>query len=113
MTLAANLAKTQFQDRYFIFVPLANVVDANKRAAIWDFDIGGDRTFGNMRLSANGKEPATHTGCATKANPSMKAGITDVLSTSKFSALYSERDGWIWQIALKDIGLKVIEAGIA
>lgn len=100
--------ETKFKDRYFIFVSLANTKDANKRATIWDFDTGGGETFGNMRLSATGKEPATHTGCSTKANPNMKSGITSILSTSKFSNLYRRGDGWTWEKALKDMGLVVI-----
>ncbi len=104
--------KTQFKNRYFIFVALKDIVEANKRAAIWDFDTSGDETFGNMRLSANGKEPATHSACSTKANPEMKSGINDILSTSKFAGFYSERDGWTWETASKDIKLALIQTEI-
>ena len=49
-----------------IIVPLAIVNEANYFASIIDPDTGGNKTFGNLQLSADGNEPATHTGATGK-----------------------------------------------
>ena len=53
---------TEYTHIINIIVPLAIVNEANYFASIIDPDTGGDKTFGNLQLSADGNEPATHTG---------------------------------------------------
>ena len=102
------IAFTRYVDRYFIFVALSKKGDANLLAKAWDFDTGGDKTFGGVRLSANGKEPATHVACNTAANAEMKTGIVASELSNAQTKPYRESDGWTWEKALKDMGLIVI-----
>ena len=83
---------------------------ANNLATVWDPDTGGGETFGNLRLSATGSEPATHTGCATYATGAMTDGIKTALSALPWAALYDATEGWTWAAALADAGLLVIRA---
>ncbi len=107
-----NIMTTKFTDHYFIFVALGKRSDANLLAKAWDFDTGGDKTFSSVRLSANGREPATHVACNTAADARMKAGIVASRSSTAQTKVYSKRDGWTWKKALRDMKLKVIESEI-
>lgn len=49
-------------------IPADYVSAANKLAYIFDFDIGGDGTFGNCKLSPTGEAPATHYMASTQFN---------------------------------------------
>lgn len=49
--------------RLFAIIPWGLRQEANWLAVKVDFDTGGDKTFGSMRLSADGNEPPSHTGC--------------------------------------------------
>ena len=53
---------TEYTHTINIIVPLAIVDEANYFASIIDPDTGGNKTFGSLQLSADGSEPATHTG---------------------------------------------------
>lgn len=53
---------TEYTHKLNIIVPLTILTEANHFASIVDPDTGGDKTFGNLQLSADGSEPATHTG---------------------------------------------------
>ena len=79
---------TIWTDRWIIFVEMARTGVANNLAAVWDPDTGGGETFGSVRLSADGEEPATHTGCATYATGAMTDGIKTALSALPWAALY-------------------------
>ena len=57
---------TEYTHTINIIVPLAIVDEANYFASIIDPDTGGNKTFGNLQLSADGSEPATHTGATGK-----------------------------------------------
>ena len=43
-----------------------NFPEANYFASVIDPDTGGLKTFGNLKFSADGSEPATHTGATGK-----------------------------------------------
>jgi len=53
-----------------LIVPLSQADAANRIARAFDPDEGGQATFGGVRLSPNGAEPATHTACHTAAKES-------------------------------------------
>ena len=56
--------------RCFIFIPLAKIDEANDLAVlIADGDQEQRRTFGTLRLSPTGEEPATHTACDIELSP--------------------------------------------
>lgn len=100
---------TEYIYRYFIFVEWGKLIPANAQANAWDPDEGGEFTFGDLRLSANGQEPPTHSGCNTPATEAMKTGIFNAFSHVPFYKLYSIDDGWTWETALADAGLEIIE----
>lgn len=96
-------------DRFYIFVTVDKVTIANNRAKNWDPDSGGDKTFGSIRLSPTGQDPATHVAAATYANASMRNGIESAFSAVPWAGLYKEANGWTWEFALADMGLQRIE----
>ena len=53
---------TEYTHTINIILPLSILDEANHFASIIDPDTGGDQTFGNLKFSADGSEPATHTG---------------------------------------------------
>ena len=57
---------TEYTHTINIIVPLAIANEANYFASIIDPDTGGNKTFGSLQLSADGSEPATHTGATGK-----------------------------------------------
>ncbi len=99
---------TDYLHHYIIIVEIDRLIPANARAAAWDPDTGGAETFGAVRLSADGNEPATHSACNTAATDTMKARILEAQSQVPWQELYSEADGWTWESALADAGLQVI-----
>ena len=101
---------TEYIHRYFIFVQWNKLTPANAQAKIWDPDTGGEYTFGNLRLSANGQEPPTYSGCNTPATDGMRTKILDAFTHVPFYKIYSTIDGWTWETALDDAGLQVIES---
>lgn len=98
---------TDWKYRYIIIMPLAQATLSNLAAASWDPDRGGDKTFGGVRLSASGKEPATHTACNTAATEAMK---TDILGHTTGNVSIQVYDGKkvSWENALQAAGLKEI-----
>jgi len=100
---------TLYTDRWIIFVEIDRTATANNLAAVWDPDTGGHKTFGNVRLSASGEEPATHTGCNTAATGPMTQGIETALGAVPWASLYDVGEGWTWKTALSDAGLQRIE----
>lgn len=115
--------------RYAIIADVDNQSAANNAAASWDPDTGGDQTFGNVKLSADGTTPASHTGCNTLTNSTMRTQILDALGNVPLYDVYrvqgksttgdverKDKSGWtaigtgdIWQVALSDAGLQVIQ----
>ena len=57
---------TEYTHKLNIIVPLTILTEANYFASIIDPDTGGLKTFGNLKFSADGSEPATHTGATGK-----------------------------------------------
>ena len=53
---------TEYTHKLNIIVPLTILTEANYFASVVDPDTGGGKTFGNLKFSADGSEPATHTG---------------------------------------------------
>lgn len=79
---------TTFTNRHIIIIEVGQKEEANARAALWDFDTGGGSTFDNAnRLSANGREPATHLMVETAANAAMNTAILRADTDGKFSRL--------------------------
>lgn len=104
---------TDWTHRYVIVVGWQQRQMLNSQAASWDPNPGGDETFGRVRLSADGTEPPSHTACNTKATDAMQTQILDAMSNGAAVDLY-EWDGQegpyeLWQRALDDMGLEVIE----
>ena len=100
---------TEYIHRYFIFVQWNKLIPANAQAKVWDPDTGGEYTFGNMRLSADGQEPPAYSGCNTPATDTMRTHILDAFQHVPFYKIYSTADGWTWDTALADAGLQMIE----
>ena len=94
-------------DRMIVVVPLAQLAAMNAAAAAWDPDIGGGTTFGKVRLSSSGAEPATHTACSTRVTPGMRSAISGRISQDV--KVYRQSDRWTWLTVLRDLGLRVIE----
>jgi len=105
---------TAYTHRYFILIGIGKTAAANAYAADWDPDSRGDLTFGAVRLSANGIEPATHTACNTVATPEMEAKFLAARSQIPAAAyrIYKEAGGWTWETALADAGLQVIQGNV-
>lgn len=87
---------------------------ANNWAATWDPNPNGDETFGSVRLSPDGTEPPTHTGCNTAATDPMLDGIQEAVVGIPWARLFTPRfDGEepheLWERALADMGLQRIE----
>lgn len=100
---------TDYTHRFYMFVTAAKLAAGNNMAAQFDPDAGGDKTFGNIRLSPSGSEPATHYGAATVATDQMRSGILRAFSTVPFVGLYNQADGYEWDTACMAMGLKQIE----
>jgi len=71
-----------YSNQAIIIVPWADIAAANVEAATWDTGGSGDQTFGTVRLSTDGNEPATHTGCCTRATDAMKILIDGATNPS-------------------------------
>lgn len=100
---------TGIADRFFLFCKAQQVNAGNALASAWDFDTGGDITFGNVKLSASGQPPATHYGSSTAADEDMKHGIENAITQgTPWLIGYKESEGWTWEGAIGDIGLQVI-----
>lgn len=103
---------TEYIHRYFIFVQWNKLTPANAQAKAWDPDTGGEYTFGDRRLSADGEEPATHSACDTPATNTMRTKILAALDNVPFYKIYSTTGGWTMDSALADAGLQVINEGV-
>ena len=101
---------TIWKHRCFVFVPMGILAAGNQAAADWDPDTGGALTFGDVRLSSSGNEPATWTGCNSAATDQMKADIDQKIGLLPPAKVYWASDGWTWQTALVDRNLQVIVA---
>lgn len=102
---------TDYRHRYLIFVQWNKLTPANAQFKdTIDPDIGGNKTFGNVRLSADGQEPPTHSACNTAATGSMKIKIENGFIHVPFYKIYLIADGWTWETALADAGLQVIQS---
>jgi hypothetical protein len=122
-------AETAWSKWFFVFVEAGKLKVANSLADNWDPD-GGGTTFGTVRLSPTGQEPATHYATSTPSTETMRDGITTALSNANWSSLYMTEnillgdeaqwtgpDGWTftgdlypaWLAALDDMGLKIIQ----
>ena len=97
-----------YPHRAFIFVDITKLVSANSKAKAWDPDTGGDKTFGDVHLSATGEEPATHSACNTAITDDMKTKVLSAQDQVPFIAVYWEDDGHSWGSALADEGLQII-----
>ncbi len=99
---------SRFTDRFYIIAPLLKEADANLLANAWEPDAGRNKTFGAVRLSLTGLEPATHTICCTLADPAM---LTKIMATGEgliFSKIFAERDGWNREKVFETTGLSKI-----
>lgn len=93
--------------RMYLIVPAELQEWANGQAELLDTDGGAD-SF-SVPLSADGLEPATHYGAAGLVRLSTKTLVVDQLVPAAPGTLaYDEGDGWSWETALQDAGLKVI-----
>lgn len=122
---------TAWSKQFIIFIEAYRLAQANLLAAQWDPDSGGAETFGSLRLSPTGEEPATHYATVTPATETMRDGITTALAAQDYAKLYytenvladneAEWSGpkqWefvggvyqAWLAALQDMGLQVIQA---
>jgi hypothetical protein len=100
---------TEYTDRAFIMVTANRLNQANNAAKNWDPDVGGDKTFGSLMLSASGNAPVQWYGCDTRLTPAMKAKVDTFKSSNTNNCkYYLESAGWSWESALTDAGLKVI-----
>ena len=95
-------------DRWIIFVKEQQIIAANGLMTPIDPDTGGDKTFGDVRLSATGEEPRTHSGCNTAATGAMTYGIKTAFEHVPWADIYDGHE-WTWEDALADMGLQVIE----
>ena len=100
---------SEFIYHYIIFITWNKRNVGNNWAKVWDFDSGGEGTFGKVRLSPTGTEPPTHTATFTRADAIMNAGILEALGNVPFAAMYDTAEGWTWPDSLLDMGLQVIE----
>lgn len=106
---------TEYIHRYFIFVRWDKIELANRQAdksqGGYDPDTGGNKTFGSVRLSADGQEPATHTACNTAATDAMRTGIFNS-GNPPFITIYDMANGWTWETALENAGLQIIQGDL-
>lgn len=100
---------TIWTDRWIIFIKKQQITAANGMMIPIDPDTGGDKTFGNLRLSADGQEPRTHSGCSMAATGAMTKGIRNAFEHVPWAKFYAGYE-WTWEDALIDAGLQVIEA---
>jgi len=103
-----KLMETAYKYEYIIIVEMKHLSTANNRAKNWDPDSGGDKTFGNIRLSKTGQEPATHVGVMTRATDAMRSQILNALDNVPFAEVYSTAHDWSWDSVLAEEDLKVI-----
>jgi hypothetical protein len=68
-----------------LVIPVQVVEQANRVAAIFDPDTGGEHTFGGCLLSPDGTAPATHSMASTIIKPEYMAILSD--SEQAFAAL--------------------------
>lgn len=99
-----------YPHRYHIFARADKLTAANNAAASWDPDTGGGKTFGAVKLSASGAEPASHYGCSTQATDAMRDKMLQAVSSVPLYKVYRESDGWTWETALVDVGLQRVLA---
>ncbi len=101
---------SQWKHRCYVIIPMSSVPVANGLATQLDPD-DGSNTFGDVQLSADGQQPATHTGCSTMLTDVGKAGVDQYMTNGAVpgAKVYYEADGWDWQGILADNGLKVID----
>jgi len=99
---------TKWTNRWIIIVNEEFIDSANAQMSPIDPDTGGDKTFGSVRLSSNGEEPRTHTGCNTAAKSDMTQGIFNAFDKAPWADIY-DAHVWTWNEALDDMGLQVIE----
>jgi len=106
---------SQWKYRSYVIIPIAATAAANALAAQLDPDTGGDKTFGDVQLSASGQLPATHTACSTMLKDTGKAGVDQYLVGGAIpgAKVYYESDGWDWPKCLADSGLKAIDTEAA
>jgi hypothetical protein len=97
------------QDRLFVFVEIAKVNTGNALMKSIDRKATdkGEETFGAVRLSADGNEPATHSACNTGADFDYKNALFGT-SHAPWMQHYSKADGYTWQTACADMGLEVV-----
>ena len=69
---------TEYIHRYLIFVQWNKLIPANAQSKAWDPDIGGEYTFGNVRLSVDGENPPLYSACNTLATDSMRTNILTI-----------------------------------
>lgn len=66
-----------------LITPIELQAQANELANTFDPDAGGASTFGSVRLSATGSEPATHLGANTSAQEGFKLDIDEARTNKK------------------------------
>ena len=99
---------TEYLHRFVIRARIDRISPANTRAKAWDPDTGGDETFGGIRLSPTGQEPATHTACNTAATEEMRTQVLDAQSKVPWQRLYAITDPWEFDAVFEEAGLKRI-----
>ena len=98
---------TEWVDRWIIIVDEEFIDSANAQMSPIDPDTGGDKTFGSVRLSPDGQEKRTHTGCNTAAKVDMTQGIFTAFDHVPWANIYNAHE-WTWEEVLDDMGLQVI-----
>lgn len=104
---------TDYIHRYVIVVEIGRLIPANARAGAWDPDTGGADTFGGVRLSPTGDEPATHSACNTAATDEMKALILEAQSHVPWQRLFSVSSPWDFDTVIEAEGLNRIQTSFS
>lgn len=111
-----NNAMTEWKHRIVIVVEWDKRDTANNQAKAWDPAAHGEETFGEVRLSADGTEPPTHTACNTKTTDSIRANVLDAMDNVPFVDVYEAQEGEgayeVWQRALEELGIEVISEDV-
>jgi hypothetical protein len=68
----------------------------------------GNLTFGSVRLSSDGQEPMTHSGCSTAADILYRSALQGT-SHAPWMDIYLKSDGFTWETSCADMGLQLIE----
>lgn len=107
MTEGKGEKVTGWKSRFIIVISALQSSAAAIKAKDWDPDKGGDKTF-SVRLSANGKEPATHLACETALTDAMLAKVLAATTAVGTMQVFNCQD-WTFDEVLAHLKLKRIE----